>query len=201
MRRLVLFALAAFAPGALVAQGSAPRRIAIEDLHRFRDVSDPQLSPEGNWVAYTVSVADLGEDGTASDLWMTSWDGRTTLRLTTTASESEHTPRWSPDGRYLAFLSGRGNDDGVDQLWLLPRAGGEAEQVTHHRTGVADFSWSPAGDRLALVIEDGDSVEVHAVFPPRLEDAGAGPEMADEGPQAPRDSASRTTAPPIVIDR
>ncbi len=201
MRRLVLLALAAFAPGALVAQGSAPRRIAIEDLHRFRDVSDPQLSPEGNWVAYTVSVADLGEDGTASDLWMTSWDGRATLRLTTTPSASEHTPRWSPDGRYLAFLSGRGNEDGVDQLWLLPRAGGEAEQVTHHRTGVADFSWSPAGDRLALVIEDGDSVEVHGVFPPKLDDAGADPGMADAGPQAPRDSASRKTAPPIVIDR
>lgn len=201
MRRVLLLALAACAPGLLAAQSSAPRRIAIEDLHRFRDVSDPQLSPEGTWVAYTVSVADLGEDSYVSDLWMTSWDGRATLRLTTTPTESEHSPRWSPDGRYLAFLSGRGDDEGVDQLWLLPRAGGEAEQITHHRTGISDFSWSPAGDRLALVIEDGDSVEVHGVLPPPDIEAVADPGMTYEGPEQPRDSASRRTAPPIVIDR
>ncbi len=178
----------------LQSQSTPTRPLAIEDLHRLRDVSDPQLSPEGQWVAYTVGTTDLKADEQTSDIWMTSWDGRRTQRLTTSPKASEHTPRWSPDGRYLAFLSGRGDSSGADQLWLLPRAGGEAEQVTSLKEGISDYAWSPAGDRLVLVIEDGDSVEVSAIQP-----MAASPE--DAPAVAPTDSAPAGVAQPIVIDR
>ncbi len=192
MRIRLPFLLAAVACSPLAGQ-DAPRRLTVSDLHQFRDVSDPQLSPDGGWVAYTVSRTRLKDDDRSSDLWMTSWDGRTTLRLTTTAGESEHSPRWSPDGRSLAFLSGRGDEEGADQLWLLPRAGGEAERVTEIKAGISDYAWSPMGDRLVLVIEDGDSVETSRLFP----DTVIPPQEAP----APADTASPKTRPPLVIDR
>lgn len=137
--------------------GQGRRLITVEDLSRFRVVDDPHVSPDGAWVAYTVTTQDLEADLEQSDLWMTSWDGATTLRLTATPKESEGTPRWSPDGRYLAFLSSRGDENEAEQLWLLPRAGGEAERVTVLEIGVADYAWSPDGTRLVLVVADPDS--------------------------------------------
>ncbi len=192
MRIRLPLLLAALVCSPLAGQG-APRRITVSDLHQFRDVGDPQLSPDGGWVAYAVSSTRLKDDDRSSDLWMTSWDGRTTLRLTTTAQESEHSPRWSPDGLYLAFLSGRGDEEGADQLWLLPRAGGEAERVSEIKAGISDYAWSPAGDRLVLVIEDGDSVETSRLFPDTVTPPQEQP--------APADTASPKTKPPLVIDR
>ena len=86
---------------------------------------------------------------------MSSWDGTRSVRLTRTA-EQEHTPRWSPDGRYLAFLSSRDDPREVDQVWLLDRSGGEAERVTDLPGGVSDYAWSPDGSRLALIAADPD---------------------------------------------
>ncbi len=75
---------------------------------------------------------------------MTSWDGRQSIQVTQSA-ESEHSPGFSPDGRYLAFLSARGEKDGPDALWLLDRAGGDARQLTHFKGDVTDYDWSPDG--------------------------------------------------------
>ena len=88
-------------------------------------MSDPQLSPDGGWVAYTVTTADTVRDRRDTDIWMTSWDGSRSVRVTS-SPDQEHAPRWSPDGRYLAFLSAREDPHEADQLWLLDRAGGEA---------------------------------------------------------------------------
>lgn len=167
-------------PHTTTAQAPAARPIMLDDLDRLREVSQPQLSPDGQWVAYVVTTTDRVEDERPSDIWLSSWDGRTTLRLTKTPLESEHTPRWSPDGRQLAFLSSRAGapDKDADQLWLLDLAGGEAERVTDLREGIKAYAWSPDGRRLVFVVSDGDSVE-----------AGA------------QDSTWRKTQPPIVIDR
>jgi dipeptidyl aminopeptidase/acylaminoacyl peptidase len=136
-------------------QATAKRNLQLDDLYRLREVSDPQVSPDGAWVAYTVSVPDTAEDQANSDVWMTSWDGARSVRLTSNKS-SEATPRWSPDGRYLTFLSDRDDPREVDQVWLLDRSGGEAERITDLPGGVSDYAWSPDSKRLALIVSDPD---------------------------------------------
>jgi dipeptidyl aminopeptidase/acylaminoacyl peptidase len=135
---------------------TAQRAVEAGDLLRIREVTDPQLSPDGAWVAYTVSTADTVEDQRDADIWMSSWDGKRSLRLTST-KKREHAPGWSPDGRYLAFLSSRDDAREVEQLWLLDRRGGEAERVTDLPGGVSDYAWSPDGSRIALIASDPDS--------------------------------------------
>lgn len=159
----------------VAAQQPTTRALRVGDLYRLRDVRDPQLSPDGDWVAYTVATIDSAKDKTDTDVWMTSWDGAQTIRLTS-SPESEGTPRWSPDGRWLAFLSGRQEGKGA-QLWLLDRRGGEAQRVTQVKGGVSGYAWSPDGSRIALVVdEETDSI-------------------------ARADTAEHKTPKPIVIDR
>ncbi len=183
MRRLsvamLVLALSAFAvPPASRAETPGGRPLALDDLFALLEVGDPQMSSDGAWVAYTVRRLDREEDKADRDVWMTSWDGKRTLRLTNT-KETERTPRWSPDGRYLAFLSSRGYEAETKQLWILDRAGGEAEKITDLRGGVSDYAWAPGGGRLALVAKD--------------------PDPDDPGPGA--DKGKKRAPSPIVIDR
>jgi dipeptidyl aminopeptidase/acylaminoacyl peptidase len=173
--RLVL--LAPLALQTALAQSPGQRTLNLDDLIRLREVTGPEISPDGGWVAYTVSFPDTAKDRLDQDVWMTSWDGRQRIRVTTSRS-SEHAPRWSPDGRYLAFLSDRDDAREVSQVWLLNRAGGEAERITDFPGGVSEFAWAPDGKRLALIVSDPD------------------PDSAAAG----RDTAQRTRRP-IVIDR
>jgi dipeptidyl aminopeptidase/acylaminoacyl peptidase len=131
------------------------RPVDVSDLARVRDVSDPQVSPDGMWVAYTVSVSATVKDEDNTDVWLASWDGKQQVQLTRSPA-GEHAPRWSPDGRTLAFLSERDDEREVAQLWLLDRAGGEPERVTDLPGGVSDLAWSPDGRRLALIVSDPD---------------------------------------------
>jgi len=195
MSRVSPLMLAALLAAPLSAQ--SPRPFELDDLHRLQEVSDPQIAPDGAWVAYTVSQAEPVSDQMVSDLWMTSWDGQTTVRLTSTPREREHAPRWSPDGRYLAFLSSRGDSADAAQLWLLSRRGGEAELASQIKTGIQDYAWSPDGRRMVLVIEDGDSVETSSVVDSALI------EVTDlDGRTTSQGKAGgHKTEPPIVIDR
>ena len=147
----ILAGAAAFSGGA--AQVPAKRLFSLDDLARLRDVTDPQLSPDGAWVSYTVTTVDTARDRRQSDVWMTSWDGTRTVQLTS-SPESEHLARWSPDGRWLTFLSGRGEPRDAEQLWLMDRAGGEAVRVTRYAGGVSDYAWAPDSRQLALVVKD-----------------------------------------------
>ncbi len=162
---------------------AAPSRpLSLDDLAKLRGVSDPQVSPDGKWVAYVVGTIDAEKDTRDSDLWMVSWDGTQQIRLTSTTESSERAPRWSPDGKYLAFLAARGGEEEKKkgaQVWLLNRAGGEAQQLTDIKGGVSDYVWSPDGSRLCLVVDD---------FDPSSE-----PEKLE--------GWKRKTTPPIVIDR
>jgi dipeptidyl aminopeptidase/acylaminoacyl peptidase len=158
------------------AQAQSPRKLTLDDLNRLREVSAPEISPDGAWVAYTVTLPDTVKDQPNRDLWMTSWDGKRSVKLTSSPA-SEGTPRWSPDGRYLAFLSSREDSRDAAQIWLLDRAGGEAERLTDLPGGVSDYVWSPDSKRLALVATDPD------------------PDSASS------DTSRHKTPPPIVIDR
>jgi dipeptidyl aminopeptidase/acylaminoacyl peptidase len=122
------------------------------DVYRIRDVADPQRSPDGRWVAYSVSRLDSATDRHTRDLWMSTWAGDTTIRLTDTP-QSEGTPRWSPDGRYLAFLASRDGQQHT-QLWLLDRLGGEAQPLTTVSGAIEEYAWSPDGSRITLIVDD-----------------------------------------------
>lgn len=152
------FVLGALFGGAAAATPPTAR-FSLDDVMALRTVAEPQVAPDGVWVAYTVETVDLARDRWQSDLWMTRWDGRESVQLTH-GPEDEYAPRWSPDGRWLAFLSERGSEEGRVQLWLLDRRGGEARAATSLPGSVEDYAWSPDGARVVLVAGDPDPATV-----------------------------------------
>src|SRR6266704_3541944 len=161
---------------------ATPRNITIDDFFQIRDVAQPDISPDGQWVAYSVRTRILKDDKNEQRLWMISTHGSDPILLTAEGVSSSH-PRWSPDGKYLAFLSARNN--GKTQVWLLNRFGGEAEHLTEAVQGINDFEWSPDSTRMVLILQD-----------PKPEDAEAAKDKDKEKP-APKPK----TPPPFVIDR
>ncbi len=138
-----------------ITAAQTPRPLEIRDLFALRTVRSPTLSPDGDWVAFTVSAMDVDVDRSDTDVYMASTVdlGAEALRLTT-SDRSETSPRWSPDGRYLAFLSSRDGD--LTQVWLLDRRGGEATRLTEYAGNVSALAWSPDASRLAVVVTDPD---------------------------------------------
>jgi dipeptidyl aminopeptidase/acylaminoacyl peptidase len=154
MRFAMLVPLLAL-PVAAPAQPPARRPIVPTDFYRLKDVGSPVVSPDGAWVAYTVSTPDSAKDKRNTDLYMVSWDGSRTVQLTS-SPDGESSPQWSSDNRYLSFLSSRGDEEKGAQLWLLDRLGGEAQKVTDVKQGIGGHQWSPDGKRLVFVIQDPD---------------------------------------------
>ena len=148
----------AAAPGA----AAAKRGMNLEDLAKLERVGDPQVSPDGAWVAYTVGKVDVAEDKGSTQLWMVSWDGKADVQLTF-GKEGAGDPQWSPDGRWLAFTSGR-EGEGVDaakgsQVWVLDRRGGEAQRLTNVKENLDGFKWSPDSKTLLLALTEKDNPE------------------------------------------
>ena len=139
MRKLAIGLVAFALVGAVSLHGQAAKRaITLDDHSRIISVGDPQRSPDGMWVAYTVTTIDAEKDRRNTDVWMVKWDGSEQLQLTS-SPDGESSPRWSPDNKYLAFVASRGTDEEKKkggQIWLLNRAGGEAQKVSDFKGGV-----------------------------------------------------------------
>ena len=136
-----------FVSGPIAAQSGANNRlITAEDFFAIKQVGSPNISPDGEWIAYTVRETNLEEDSSETRLWMVSSDGEELLAMTGVGS-SASSPQWSPDGKYLSFMASR--NDGETQVWALNRKGGEAVQLSHIEQGVNGYEWSPDGERLA----------------------------------------------------
>lgn len=129
------------------------RPLQSDDIFELKTVGDPRISPDGAWVAYTVSWLDRKDDSSDTDIYMVATSGGAPIRLTS-SKKPENSPRWSPDGRYLAFLSSR--DGKKTQVYLLDRRGGEAQAFTDYKTGAASIAWSPDSSKLALLVPDPD---------------------------------------------
>jgi len=187
---LSVFAAVLALPLASLAQqpSGAQRPITIEDRFQLREVQDPQLSPDAQWVAYTVGTSSLKDDKNEKRIWMVAMAGGDAVPMTAEGVSSSH-PRWSPDGKYLALLSAR--NEGKTQVWLLNRAGGEAQRLTDTAQDVEDLVWSPDSRRLCLVLRD-----------PTQEELDAAKERAKgESEEKPAKEKKPKTQKPWVIDR
>ncbi len=158
--RLCVLCVSAFSySSSTSAQAPTPRPITIDDYFQIQTVHDPQLSPDAQWVAYTVDKSSLKTDKNESRIWMISASGGEPLAMTAEGVSSSH-PRWSPDGKFLAFLSER--KGGQTQVWLLNRLGGEAQQLTDTPQDVEDFAWAPDGRLMVLALRDPTPEELDA---------------------------------------
>ncbi|MDQ2711233.1 MAG: S9 family peptidase [Acidobacteriota bacterium] len=141
------------------------RELELDDLARFHDVANPEVSPDGNWVAYTVSTVDRDADKRLTHIWMANWDGTGELQITN-GTESESSPSWSPDGKYLSFVSSRAGKAKGSQIWVVDRRGGEARQLTHIKDyTISAYDWSPDSTKLALVLRQKDEPDSEETKP------------------------------------
>jgi dipeptidyl aminopeptidase/acylaminoacyl peptidase len=173
-----------------LAQQSAPASLTVDDLFGVKEAHEPQITPDGQFIAYTVNSTSLKEDKNESRIWIISTSGGDPVPMTAADVASSH-PRWSPDGKFLAFLSSRKDADGNEgksQVYLLSRMGGEAQKVTDTVQDVDDFEWAPDSKRLVLILRDPS--------PEELDAAANKTKDGDDG-----GSKKSKAQPPWVIDR
>ena len=144
---LLMLALA----GPVDAQDKRP--VQTEDMFDMRSVGAPVVSPDGVWIAYTVSRTSLEDERSYTRIYMSPAEGGEAIGLTV-EGKSAGSPGWSPDGRYFTFTTSR--DEGENQVWALDRRGGEGFPLTDVEQGMSGYRWSPDGTRLLLTIRDAE---------------------------------------------
>jgi len=127
-----------------------PSGMVPEDVYELVSVSDPRVSPDGSVVAYVLTTVDRDESKYLSAIWIAPVDGSDAPRQFTFGPRNDTSPRWSPDGSELAFVSNRGDEKAKAQLYVIPAEGGEALKLTDLKEGVEDPKWSPDGTRIAF---------------------------------------------------
>ena len=147
MKRIAVFILGSF----LLSHPTASQRriMTIEDLWAIRRLKDITLSPEGEWIAYSITQYDIDRNTQNTDIFLVSSMGGFARQLTTHPAY-DGKPCWSPNGSLLAFISTR---EGIPQIYVIPTDGGEARKISDIPTGVKDFIWSPNGEYFAFSSE------------------------------------------------
>lgn len=131
------------------------RRITVDDLYRLELVQDPQISPDGAHIVYAQQWVQKKDEKKFANLWVVASDGGEP-RQYTSGDHRDSSPRWSPDGETIAFLSNR-EDEKQTQIYLIPFRGGEARKLTDLKGNIGGFSWSPDGTRLLLQFRKKDA--------------------------------------------
>ncbi len=162
----LLFALSAVAqePAAAPAAtpvAAVPGAPTIDQSLEMRSAGAPRISPDGRWVAYEITHTNWDANEFERELWLAETGSGQRIRLTS-GKGSSYDAQWSPDGRWIAFLSDRpailtGAKEGMTQLWLIAGAGGEARELTKVENGVNSFAWAPSGKTIAFTSTDPDS--------------------------------------------
>ncbi|MGZ5556518.1 MAG: TolB family protein, partial [Candidatus Aminicenantales bacterium] len=137
----------------------AKRVPTVEDLMALKSAGNPQISPDGRRVAYTVTETDFDQDAYVTQIWLADVASGETIQLTR-GKKSSSGPTWSPDGRWIAFTSSRAEDK--SQIFVISPDGGEAIQMTKAETGVGGFDWSPDGKTIAYTASDPVPAEAKA---------------------------------------
>ncbi len=140
---LPLVALVLLAPVAALAQPA----FTVEEMLKLKRISDPQLSPDGTRVAFVMTDVSLEQNTRNNDIWVVPVSGGSPVKFAAT-DRSDDRPRWSPDGKWLAFVSTR---DGGSQIWVMPASGGEPRRITTLATEASGVVWSPDSRWLAFV--------------------------------------------------
>lgn len=153
MKKSIHLLLLLFLGQVVCSQTIAPRQLQPTDIYRMKNVSRPKISPEGDWIMYSMSRADSAKDRNQSKLYMVSRDGKETITLTEqTPGAGSHD--WSPDGKYISFMASSKNDDGARQIFLMDRRGGEPVQLTNIKGEIQSYDWRTDAKKILLVVRD-----------------------------------------------
>ena len=142
-----------------LASSETKRAMTIVDLINVPSLGDPRLSPDGGQLLYTLSEPDWKENKRIGHIWRINIDGSNPIKMTN-GENGESSPRWSPNGSVIAFITKRGEqDDAKNQIFIISNRGGEAEPLTEHETGVSNIQWSPDSKFIYFLANDAKSDE------------------------------------------
>jgi dipeptidyl aminopeptidase/acylaminoacyl peptidase len=152
MRKSIVFLALLFFVSHAVAQVVTKRLIKPEDIYRMKSVGSTKISPDGHWILYSLSMADSSKDRNENKLYMLSAVGDETIQLTD--ERSAGAPAWSPDNKYISFLSKGKAENSPSQIFLMNRKGGEPIQLTELKGEISGYKWFYDASKILITMRD-----------------------------------------------